>query len=264
MALQDDGWWLRSEIIWHKPNPMPESVTDRPTNAHEKLFLLTKNARYFYDDVAVRTEGSNNTHARRRDGQRLPAKGTEPNDDRTGSWVETRTVEEQAAIGSNLRNVWSIPTHSYSGAHFATFPPALVEPCIKAGTSEHGVCAQCGAPWARQTESTLVYDRPNPVRTGRDDVSDGKNQGSNRARDGHRVGHNEVATTGWQPTCDHESETVPATILDPFAGSGTTGMVALRLGRSFKGIEINPEYVTLAEKRIIEDAPMLNMPAKEC
>ena len=98
LALQADGWWLRSEIVWHKPNPMPESVRDRPTSAHEKLFLLTKAARYFYDAEAVRTK-----------------------------------------TDANLRNVWTIPTHAYPDAHFATFPPKLVEPCIKAGCPVGGV-----------------------------------------------------------------------------------------------------------------------------
>ena len=98
LALQADGWWLRSEIVWHKSNPMPESVRDRPTSAHEKLFLLTKSARYFYDAEAVRTK-----------------------------------------TGANLRNVWTIPTHGYPDAHFATFPPKLVEPCIKAGCPVGGV-----------------------------------------------------------------------------------------------------------------------------
>ena len=139
MALQADGWWLRSEIVWHKPNSMPESVRDRPTSAHEKVYLLTKSARYFYDAEAVRVACSPNTHDRR-----------------AGTWKEKRTVAEQAEIGANLRNVWTIPTHAYPDAHFATFPPKLVEPCIKAGTSERGACPECGAPWTRVTERKQV------------------------------------------------------------------------------------------------------------
>ena len=143
LALQDDGWWLRSEIVWHKSNPMPESVRDRPTSAHEKLYLLTKSARYFYDAEAVRVACSPNTHARRKDRERAPRKGSDTYDRRAGTWKEKRTVAEQAEIGANLRNVWTIPTHAYPDAHFATFPPKLVEPCIKAGTSERGCCAEC-------------------------------------------------------------------------------------------------------------------------
>ena len=143
MALQEDGWWCRSEIIWHKPNPMPESVTDRPTNAHEKVYLLTKAARYFYDSEGVKQPvkaGLNAFGTLRKGRDRFDNRAT-----------EVRTYEPTSV---NLRNVWTIPTHGYSEAHFATFPPALVEPCIKAGTSAKGVCGKCGAPWQRKTSTT--------------------------------------------------------------------------------------------------------------
>jgi DNA modification methylase len=145
LALQADGWYLRSDIIWHKPNTMPESVTDRPTKAHEYLFMLTKSVRYYYDAEAIK---------------------------------------EQAA--RNRRSVWTIATQPFPGAHFAVFPPALVEPCIKAGTKEGGL------------------------------------------------------------------------VLDPFAGSGTVGMVALRLARQFLGVELNPRYAKMAKQRIENDAPLFN------
>ena len=144
LALQADGWWIRSEIIWHKPNPMPESCTDRPTSAHEKLYLLSKSARYFYDAEAVRVA------------QRSAYQRALPEFSVRGSQSQRRTVPPGSPIqageshasarpsadyaGANLRNVWTIPTHSFSEAHFATFPPKLVEPCIKAGTSENGGC----------------------------------------------------------------------------------------------------------------------------
>ena len=155
MALQADGWWLRSEIVWHKPNPMPESVTDRPTSAHEKLFLLSRRKSYYYDAEAVRV-GPQGRLAGIIPGRPVApsGKGVDENDNRQ-TFVRTRTSEEQAAMGSNLRNVWTIATHAYSAAHFATFPPALVEPCIKAGTSEKGVCGECGAPWGREVERDL-------------------------------------------------------------------------------------------------------------
>ena len=173
LALQADGWWLRSEIVWHKPNPMPESVRDRPTSAHEKLFLLTKAARYFYDAEAVRVACSPNTHARRKDRERAPRKGSDTYDRRAGTWKEKRTVAEQAEIGANLRNVWTIATHPFADAHFATFPPKLVEPCIKAGTSEKGCCPECGAPRVRVVEADLsqvptqIVTRRAPVETER-------------------------------------------------------------------------------------------------
>ena len=180
LALQADGWWLRSEIVWHKPNPMPESVRDRPTSAHEKLYLLTKSARYFYDAEAVRVACSPNTHARRKDRERVPRKGSDTYDRRAGTWKEKRTVAEQAEIGANLRNVWTIPTHAYPDAHFATFPPKLVEPCIKAGTSEKGCCPECGTAWVRGME---VHDPDG--RLGRSWHDDDPI---------HR-------TSGWQPLC---------------------------------------------------------------
>ena len=146
MALQADGWWLRSEIIWHKPNPMPESCRDRPTSAHEKVFLLSKSARYFYDAEAVRVARQESTMARYKHahnvGSRKPDRLTRGYE----GYVDKFDRDDPTA---NLRNVWTIATHSYKGAHFATFPPALVEPCIKAGTSEHGACGECGAPWVR-------------------------------------------------------------------------------------------------------------------
>lgn len=141
-ALQEDGWFLRSDIVWHKPNAQPESVKDRPTRCHEYVFLLSKCEKYHYDAEAIRE----------------PAIGTQG----------TR----------NRRSVWSVNTEPYSGAHFATFPPALIQPCIAAG-SERG-----------------------------------------------------------------------DSILDPFFGSGTVGEVAAQLGRKFTGIELNPEYVALAEHRL--------------
>ena len=167
MALQADGWWLRSEIVWHKPNPMPESCRDRPTCSHEKMFLLSKSAKYFYDAEAVKTtpvkwppnqpgsrlhgdnkDRNDNDMAERfknkhKDGnldgghrsKRWPGIGPQHSEERDrGETYKDMTVNE----GVNLRNVWKIPTQGYTDAHFATFPPALVEPCIKAGTPEGG------------------------------------------------------------------------------------------------------------------------------
>jgi DNA modification methylase len=180
LALQADGWWLRSDIIWHKPNPMPESVTDRPTSAHEHVFLLTKRATYYYDADAVREEAEQSSIARL--AQDVAAQ--------EGSWRANGGTKQNGpmrAVGSgtrNLRNVWTLATHAYSAAHFATFPPALAERCIKAGS---------------------------------------------------RMGD---------------------TILDPFAGAGTTLLVADRLQRRAIGIELNPAYTRLAMQRCHDDAPL--------
>jgi DNA modification methylase len=145
-ALRDDGWWLRCDIIWHKPNPMPESVTDRPTKSHEYVFLLTKRANYFYDAEAVKEPQSQGTFDRFGNGN-APRKTTtkaiaaEPGIVRANADYKDRTPDSILPDGCrNKRSVWTIPTEAYSEAHFATFPTDVVKPCILAGTSAKGVC----------------------------------------------------------------------------------------------------------------------------
>ena len=194
-ALQSDGWWLRSDIIWHKPNPMPESVTDRPTKAHEYIFLLSKAARYYYDHKAIKeplSEGTRNDPRMQDMGRKYEGKGR-------GAYGETGKANGSMASwsldisGRNKRDVWTVSTKPYSGAHFAVFPPDLIEPCVLAGAPAGGV------------------------------------------------------------------------VLDPFCGSGTTGAVAKAHGREFIGIELNPEYIALAWKRIDEvQAPLFTEAEVTC
>ena len=172
-ALQAHGWWLRSAIVWAKGNPMPESVTDRPTSAYEMVFLLTKAERYYYDDDAISEEFVGVPYVGRQN-------GAVKNGDRAD---KGRTIG-MTTDRRNARNVWQIATQPYHGAHFATMPPDLAERCIKAGC---------------------------PV-----------------------GGH----------------------VLDPFAGAGTTGLVADRLGRNATLIELNPAYCTMGENRMRDDAPL--------
>ena len=279
IALQADGWWLRCEIVWHKNNPMPESVKDRPTSAHEKVFLMTKSARCFYDAEAVRTASAEGTLARfESDGSPNFRTGRFEGGDRPETvfsgkvgeadkqrghgrrhagfndrWDEMTKAEQQSG-GANLRNVWTIPTHPYSEAHFATFPPALVEPCIKAGTSAHGVCGECGAPWVREVEREFVPQPDVSREKGVKGAGEQKSMGPDSRWDGAPRGSNQSATTGWSPTCDHDVLAVRATCLDPFAGSGTVGLVADRLQRSAILIEISPDYAAMAQRRIEDDA----------
>jgi DNA modification methylase len=235
-ALQADGWFLRSDVIWSKPNPMPESVTDRPTKAHEYVFLLSKSARYFFDADAVREaaiyEGVT-VKASNPDTAKNGQKG------RYGATAFGFTQHDTTVAGRNLRSVWTIATAPYPGAHFATFPPKLVEPCVKAGTSERGVCPECGAPWARvvDTEFVKLANRL-PTRKAVQPGADMADVNSHNA-----MGYNRVTTTGWRPTCDHGGEPVPAVILDIFAGTGTVGMVAQSLSRRAVLIDLNPEYL---------------------
>ena len=250
LALQEDGWWLRSEIIWHKPNPMPESVRDRPTCAHEKLFLFSRSARYFYDGDAVRTTSE------RMHGHGLTAwatsqghHGNDPRDQREPSGGDRLDPSVNQSVNQKgkaaLRNVWTIATHGFKDAHFATFPPKLVEPCIKAGTSEHGCCADCGAPWERIVERTNGVYRPGT-----------KAKATRRTLNATQVTPAGVTTKGFRATCECGAEAVPAVCLDPFAGSGTTAIVADRLGRDAILIEISPEYARMAQRRIRDDNPM--------
>jgi len=229
LALQADGWWLRQDIIWSKPNPMPESTRDRPTTSHEHVFLLTKSARYFYDADAVREiTGHEATWEqwRKADGRNAPS-GTLSEGINCGFGSKKDSFTHPA--GRNLRSVWTIPTQPYPGAHFATFPGKLVEPCVKAGTSEHGACPSCGAPWARVVERTsMKIDRSE--RAG----AVGRTQTS-----GTMTEPPTARTIGWRPTCKCAREdTVPCLVCDPFAGSGTSGEAAVLLGRAFVGFDL--------------------------
>jgi DNA modification methylase len=211
-ALQADGWYLRSDIIWSKPNPMPESVQDRPTKAHEYIFLLSKSARYYYDAAAIRepysdrtltqfdqpydgeatkdyagTGAQNPSDVKRRivDKQRGHGRRHAGFNDRWDAMP--KDVQQQS--GANKRSVWHVATQPFPGAHFATYPEKLIEPCILAGSA------------------------------------------------------------------------IGDTVLDPFCGSGTTGVVAVRHQRQFIGIELNPAYRELARKRIAAVAPLFSAEA---
>lgn len=261
LALQADGWWLRSDIIWHKPNPMPESIRDRPTKAHEYVFLLSKTARYFYDAEAVRMP------ARWPDGPNAPGAISSPYGQGFTRRAKRRSIRPGVDVKgggqgngeitypsetANLHDVWTIPAEAFPDAHFATFPKALVVPCVKAGSSEKGACPECGAAWVREVDVT--YDNPGNRTT----------NGSRSVERRHETAGFDVRlekrteTRGWRPSCKHTADPVPCVVLDPFAGSGTTGVVALRHGRSFVGIELSPEYAEMARQRIIDDAPLFN------
>lgn len=178
-ALRADGWYLRQDIIWHKPNPMPESVKDRCTKSHEYIFMLSKSPRYYFDNKAIQEPAT--TYS---DLQRRVKNGH-------GEWKTKKAASTYAVSGTgrsreslytvggkrNKRDVWSVTSKPFKGAHFATFPPDLIEPCILAGCPEGGI------------------------------------------------------------------------VLDPFGGSGTTGMVAKNNGRDFILIELNPEYIKICEDR---------------
>lgn len=246
-ALQADGWYLRQDIIWHKPNPMPESVTDRCTKSHEYVFLLSKSRQYFFDNEAIKEPAKwerwgNQTENKTHTG--------------TASHLGNKTLAELPMKETkNKRDVWSIPTKPFKGAHFAVMPEALVEPSILAGTSQAGCCPNCYKPWTRIIQKGEVPERSLRENTlgvipGRDSVT--------------RLNSKDMATipkqtVGWQQSCNCEThEPVPCTVLDPFTGSGTVAVVALRHNRNYVGTELNPDYVQIAIDRISNDNPLFN------
>jgi DNA modification methylase len=257
-ALQADGWYLRSDIIWHKPNPMPESVRDRPTKAHEYVFLLSKQPRYYYDAEAVREP-----HATAATNKRYRLTPAEYEAAKAGSYHDHSCDATQGMMqkskprvvmrhpsGKNARTVWTITPRPFKGAHFATFPAELAERCIKAGSSERGKCPECGAAWVRVVERE-TFGNWNPHQAQSSEM--GARKPSGQAKWDAYI---PPATTGWRPTCSHDLEPVPDVVLDPFAGAGTVGLVCQRLGRDHLGVELNPAYRQMAIDRIASDSPM--------
>lgn len=240
-ALQQDGWYLRSDIIWAKDSCMPESVSDRPTKAHEYVYLLTKQPRYFYDAEAIKEPGSDwgprDRSQSRHNTDLFRGVGQPPHAGLTNG---------DASAGRNKRSVWRVNPKPYSGAHFATFPPALIEPCIKAGTSEHGVCESCGAPWKR-----VLGEREQVEGRG---SGNGFQRPQRLSVNGRGAEEPWVPTTrktvDWQPTCSCNADTIPATVLDPFMGSGTTAHTARRLGRRSVGLELDSKCSDLIHERM--------------
>lgn len=246
LALQDDGWFLRSESIWHKPSTMPESALDRPTRAHEYVFQLTKTPRYFFDWYAVREPAVSldpaspsyrpNSVAIAEEGRKAyDAKGNSARD-----------------YGSHrlVRSVWTMTPEPFADAHFAVMPTKVADRCVRASTSEFGVCRVCGAPWHRVVERTritrdlLPADHP----AARPQVYVGKYDEIYRENPGQAFAHAE--SVGWERSCGcvYPSE-VPATVLDPFAGSCTTALVCRRLGRRSIGIELSADYAAIGARR---------------
>jgi DNA methylase len=256
LALQADGWYLRSDIIWATPNPMPESAMDRPTTSHEHVFLLTKSERYFYDALAVAEPLAGSTQFVHRTAVKF---GTAHRFQAARNQRRRHAGNAHRAITNmsrHRRTVWTVATESYAGAHFATYPKALVTPCIKAGTSERGCCLRCGAPWQRILVKRSVcpadyagkWSPALPQSSGRRMLANVRAR--RQAGEDHDHPFPSPATIGWKASCVHSFRSVPCTVLDPFCGSGTTGVVAKRLGRQFIGIELNPQYIKMARVRI--------------
>ena len=261
-TLYEAGWFLRSDIIWARlpPNPMPESVTDRPTKSHSYVFLLSKSARYFYDADALREANTAGSIARHGGPPETPyadskAIHTIPPGHPTEAYPHHHHsglgMNGGGGSGRNARSVWTISTQPLSEPHYAAFPEELARRCILAGTSEKGVCPQCGAPWRRVVEAIEPETRPLSSRTGVALVP-----GNVPIKD-VRIGDSRHRPTGWEPTCrcrggggwQGRHHPIPATVLDPFLGSGTTALVARKHGRRTIGIELSADYCKIAAKR---------------
>lgn len=229
--LRRRGWWLRADnnvTIWSKSHLMPQGAGDRPTISHEYVFQFGASQNYYFDSEH----------------------NTEPD-----------------ALGGlrTMRSVWEFKTSKFKGGHYATFPLELPLRCIELGTSDHGVCLKCRAPYRRETVKTELssFDRMKAEMGGFDgaqasqdlDMAKGKISGAQRSRGlGGQVAtmsKTKRETTGWAPSCKcAKAVVVPATVLDPFSGAASTGEAALRLGRSYIGFEPNPKFIQIAAKRL--------------
>lgn len=254
LALQADGWIVRSDIIWAKSSCMPESVRDRPTSSYEHVFLLAKQERYFYDGDAIRESYAEISHSR----YKYEMRDVDP--DRRKPGVRNRIPEtrkfDMNELGRNSRNVWLINNNKrFKGAHFATMPLQLAERCILAGTSEKGCCAKCGAPWRRVKETVRQSSWQDRKACGHvsgiGSVSLQQQNGNTFDNRAGGFGDPKIERTiGWQATCSCNADVVPCTVLDPFGGAGTTAYAALRHNRDAITIELNQQYCQMIEERL--------------
>lgn len=252
LALREAGWYWRSDIIWDKKTALPESVKDRCTKIHEYVFQFSKTDKYYWDWVAIATESSHPVDEGRQN------KGRKSYPDKTKNGMRADGVYPIA----NRRTIWRIAPEQNRFEHYAAFPQQLAADCIASATSEK-CCAACGAPYYRQTEKKLVPTGKaahNFVVDDRDKNVDEQDAGSNRQKDGHKNGWAyQVITTGWAKKCKCDTEdTIPATVLDPFGGTGTTGLVAAKLGRSSILFEIKPEYCQINSARTHREQGLFN------
>lgn len=253
IALCDDGWYLRSAIVWAKQVPMPESVEDRPTSSYEMIYLLAKSSKYYFDTLAVAEPSTSN-------GRIVKAYGAEANlrfsaDDANDR--RTATFDHDVAVGPtrNLRNVWLLGPEPLTGLdHYAAYPTEVPRRAILAGTSEHGVCAECGAPWTREVERTALKHNDHQAKMQRVRSNGVQTGGTASVTLGTGYSVQRWAT-GWCPSCKHDAPTVPATILDPFGGSGTTSVVSRELGRRSVYIDASAQYCAMAARRLEKQTP---------
>lgn len=260
LAMIDAGWILRQEVIWHKSNPLPESMDDRPTTAHEQVFIFAKQSDHFADMWAVREAGSGRVT---RAGQNAGGRGHDRHSGNAAGY-------EDDGLERNCRSVWTGPVANFKASrigvldcdHFATMPLWLAERCIRIGTSERGACGTCGA--ALEREVTREHP-PRAAEVARNHRDGGLTvqQGMDRTGLSHfkldewQKAHPPV-TSGWVATCDCKGPIVPCIVLDPFGGAGTTALAASRLKRDSILIDLDERSERLIRARLEQDAPMFN------
>ena len=247
IALQDDGWIVRNDVTWAKPNPMPSSVKDRLNTTTEQVFHLVPEPDYWYDLDAIRepySKGAMDRYEYKIDPER-PSAGA------TDNPVASASELSPNPAGKNPGDVFEVTTKPFPEAHFAVYPPELVETPLKA-TCPPKVCAECGSPYEREVERERCPGSA-PGKGDGNSMRDAQVNGGHQ-RDGHDYKRKHISsaeTVGWTPTCDCDTDATESGIaLDPFAGAGTTALVAKRQGRRFVGIDLNEEYVAMAQKRL--------------
>lgn len=278
IALQEDEWILRQDIIWAKGlsfcptysgSVMPESIVDRSIWAHEHLFQFALRDSYFYDMDGCREPYADSTLMQ----LRTPYRGTGVKDYAEAGVQDPsdvkrrvlRSVERRVENGGgrNLRNVWVIAKEPLKEAHFAAFPTKLVEPVVRLGSSEKGCCPTCLNPWTRN----LIREKvPDDVQTAFESsrlatrIDTGRADGHTQRRPNYR---RKILGEGWVPGCVHDAPPIPCTVLDPFCGSGRSGIVATRLGRDFIGIDASSTYVEMAGRLIQQEADKMEQVTHE-
>ena len=310
IALQDDGWIVRSMVIWHKPSPMPQSLAGwawrrcmvkvsaaktnhngrhtqgrvgqsrrdgqhflnegtlaqwkpcpgcakceendgyvlrrgswRPTSSYEPIIMLAKCDRYYCDGDAVKTKAAESTISRNGYSRII--------DDPDEQYAVDHD-HETLCTSANLRDVWTIPAEPLAAKHYAPYPSELVYRCLAAGTSSKGYCSECGSPWCRVVEKE---------KAGRyhDHAEDGRGYGQYQNGKGPSKEYDTGKTIAWRPSCScNAGEPVAGTVLDPFNGSGRTGIQAGRLGHNYIGVDLNPEYVSMSSDLLTTESPLFS------
>lgn len=298
LALQQNGWFVRSTIIWNKPTAMPESVMDRCSTSHEYIFMLSKTKTYYFDKHAIKEPCAEGTYKKmqrgcsgngkygnnpellevtmrkspqninkKRESRFRSEKHNNHNQFNNGNYMNLEdsdndnirfTTPPSVSLTRGKRTVWNIPSIPCKDAHFATFPTTLVEPMVLSSTSEYGCCANCGKQYSRIVEPSEEYKQY--LGKGYHDHTNDLNIGMQQPKqDDFRSTTSDYITIGWQKSCACNTDEIVATrIIDPFSGSGTTVLVANRNRREGYGIELNPAYVEISRKRIIKDFTLFN------